>query len=419
MDQKTTTKWTFTSYQKFVIALLAFLQFTVVLDFMVLSPLSAILLDELNITTSQFGLVVSAYAFSAGAAGLLTAGFADRFDRKRLLIFFYTGFLVGTFFCGIAPDYRTLLIARVVTGIFGGVMSSVSYAIITDLFALEKRGRVMGFVQMAFAASQVLGIPFGLYLANHFGWHSPFLLIVALASVVLILVIAYLKPINEHLQLQSKNNAFVHLFHTLSNRRYLKGFSVTIFLATGGFMLMPFGSAFSVNNLGITLEELPFVYMVTGLFTIGFGPLAGKVSDSFGKYRVFTAGSILAIIIITIYCSMGLTPMWLVILMNVLLFAGITARMISSQALITAVPDPKDRGAFMGINSSVMQISGGIASAIAGMIVSQSDSGKILHYDTLGYVVSGTVILTIILMYFINKMIFGPQVEEPRLKRAA
>jgi len=165
---------TFTGYQNFIVTILAIVQFTVILDFMVLSPLGAILLKELSITTAQFALVVSAYAFSAGAAGLLAAGFADKFDRKKLLLFFYGGFIFGTLLCGLAPNYHFLLIARIVTGIFGGVMSSISYAIITDLFAIQVRGRVMGFVQMAFASSQVIGIPLGLFLANMFNWHAPF-----------------------------------------------------------------------------------------------------------------------------------------------------------------------------------------------------------------------------------------------------
>jgi predicted MFS family arabinose efflux permease len=405
MSATSSTNSAFTPYHRFVIAILAIVQFTVVLDFMVLSPLSAILLDELSISTVQFALVVSAYAISAGLSGLLSAGFADKFDRKKLLVFFYSGFILGTLFCGLAPNYDLLLVARIITGIFGGVMSAIGYAIITDLFPLEKRGQVMGFVQMAFAASQILGIPFGLYLATHFGWHSPFLLIVGLSLIVITTVIIYLKPVDEHLLLQEKRNAFSHLIKTLSNKKYLRGFGVTVFLATGGFMLMPFGSAFSVNNLGISLTDLPLVYMITGLFTIFAGPLAGKLSDKFGKFRLFWIGSILTIVMVIIYCGLGITPMWLVITLNVILFIGITARMISSQALLTAIPAPADRGAFMGINSSIMQISGGFASAIAGMIVVQEESGKLLHYSTLGYVVSATIVLTVILMYFISKMV--------------
>src|SRR5882762_302233 len=171
----------FSGYQVFVIAILSILQFCIILDFMVLSPLGAILMPELKITTAQFGWVVSAYAFSAGASGILAAGFADKFDRKKMLLFFYTGFLIGTVLCAIAPDYNFLLIARIVTGIFGGVIGSVSFAIITDLFKMEVRGRVMGFIQMSFASSQVLGLPIGLYLANTWGWHSPFLMIVGIS----------------------------------------------------------------------------------------------------------------------------------------------------------------------------------------------------------------------------------------------
>tara|TARA_R100000005_G_scaffold95173_2_gene75717 strand:- start:4213 stop:5487 length:1275 start_codon:yes stop_codon:yes gene_type:complete len=397
---------TFTSYQKLIIAILAFSQFTVILDFMVLSPLSAILLDELSITTQQFGMVVSAYAFSAGAAGLLAAGFADRFDRKKLLLFFYSGFILGTLFCGLAPNYHFLLIARIITGIFGGVIGSIVYAIITDLFVLEKRGRVMGFVQMAFAASQILGIPIGLYLANHLGWHSPFLLIVGLSLVVGIIIMIYMKPVNEHLKLQTKQNAFVHMAKTLSNKRYLRGFSATTLLATGGFMLMPFGAAFAVNNLGISIDMLPMVYLVTGIFTMVSGPLSGKLSDKYGKFRMFTIGSLLAAGLILLYTNLDVTPLWMVIAINVVLFLGITLRMISSQALLTAIPEPKDRGAFMGINSSVMQISGGFAAALAGVIVVQGEDGKLLRYPLLGLVVTASILITIALMYFINKMVF-------------
>ena len=182
MEASTAHKPTFTGYEKFVIAVLAFLQFTVILDFMILSPLGAFLMPGLNISPEQFGWVVSAYALSAGVSGITAAGFADKFDRKKMLLVFYTGFIVGTLFCGLAPTYHLLLAARIFTGIFGGVLNSIGSAIITDLFPMQVRGRVMGFVQMAFASSQVLGIPLGLYFANHFGWHSSFLMIVGVAS---------------------------------------------------------------------------------------------------------------------------------------------------------------------------------------------------------------------------------------------
>lgn len=399
------TKPTFTGYEKFIIAILATLQFTVVLDFMVLSPLGYILLDKLSITTSQFGLVVSAYAFSAGASGLLTAGFADKFDRKKLLLFFYVGFLVGTFFCGIAPTYHLLLAARVFTGIFGGVIGSISFAIITDLFAIDVRGRVMGFVQMAFASSQVLGIPIGLYLANKFSWHAPFLMIVGLGLIVGVLIVTQMKPIDAHLKLPSKGNAFQHLGKTLSRPDYLQGFAATALLATGGFMLMPFGTAYGVHNLGIAEASLPTLYMVTGISMLVFSPMIGKLSDKVGKYKVFLFGSTITCVMTLIYCNLSVTPLWIIIGLNILLFVGITGRMISASALMTAVPDPQDRGAYMGINSSIQQIAGGLASLLAGFIVSETSTGFIENYPLLGDVVVAAVIITALLMYRIHKYV--------------
>ncbi|WP_435353141.1 MFS transporter [Emticicia sp. SJ17W-69] len=401
----TTANTTFTKYQIFIIAILAILQFTLILDFMVLSPLGAILLKELSIKPAQFGLVVSAYAFSAGASGLLAAGFADKYDRKKLLLFFYVGFVFGTLLCALATTFQFLLIARIVTGIFGGVIGSISFAIISDLFKMELRGRVMGFVQMAFAASQILGLPIGLFLANKFGWHSPFWMIAGFAVIIGFVIVVYMKPVTEHLKFKTDRNPFEHLWKTLSYPEYLRAFVATILLATAGFMLMPFGSAFGINNLKISMHDLPILYGITGAFSIVFGPLAGKLSDKFGKYKVFVIGSIITIIMVVIYTHLSETPLWVVIVINVILFAGITARMISASTLMTAIPQPQDRGAFMSINSSIQQISGGAAAALAGVIVSQASDGKMLHYDLLGYTVAASMLITIVMMYVLNKHI--------------
>lgn len=396
----------FTPYQKFVIAMLAFLQFTIVLDFMIMSPLGALLMPDLGISTRQFGLVVSAYAFSAGASGLMAAGFADKFDRKKLLLFFYSGFVLGTLLCGIADTYWFLLVARIVTGLFGGVVGSVSMAIIADLFALEVRGRVMGFVQTAFAASQVMGLPLGLFLSNHWGWHAPFLMIVGVSAAVGGLIAVKLMPIREHLKVQSARNPFVHLFKTVSQGRYIQAFAATTLLATGGFMLMPFASAFSVNNLHVTMHQLPWVYLGTGIASFIAGPFMGKLSDKLGKYKMFCIGSSLGIATVLVYCNLGVTPLAWVIVINIILFVAITARMISSQSLASGVPDMSDRGAFMAVNNSVAQLSGGVAATLAGIIVIQpANGGPLQRYDILGYVVSAAMIATMALMYPIHKMV--------------
>ncbi len=400
------SKHIFSSYEKFVIAVLALLQFTVVLDFMVLSPLGAILMPRLNISTSQFGLVVSAYAFSAGAAGLLAAGFADRFDRKKMLLFFYVGFVFGTFFCGLVDSYMLLLCARVITGIFGGVIGSISFAIITDTFSMQVRGRVMGVVQMAFAASQVLGIPVGLYLATHFNWHAPFMMIAAVAALVGVLIALKLKPVTEHLNGAHDKNAFIHLWHTASNPFYIRGFAATMLLATGGFMIMPFSTAFLVNNVLIPETRLSEIFFITGVASIITGPFLGKLADMYGKYRLFVFGSILSLIMVIIFTQLGPNPTWVVILINIVLYTGISSRMISSSALISGVPEMKDRGAYMGINSSIQQVSGGIASFLAGLIIFQpSKNAPLQHFDTVGYIAACSMLITLGMMFVINRQV--------------
>ena len=395
----------FTRYQKFVVAVLAFLQFTIILDFMIISPLGALLLRDLNITTRQFGLVVSAYAFSAGASGLLAAGFADKFDRKRLLLFFYAGFMLGTLLCGVAGSYAFLLGARIVTGVFGGVVGSVSMAIIADLFPLALRGRVMGTIQTSFAASQVMGLPLGVFLSNHWGWHAPFIMILAVGVPVGLLIAARMQPIVEHLKTPSGRDPVQHLVATVSQGRYVRTFMATMMLATGGFMLMPFGSAFTVNNLGIPLEKLPWIYMATGAVTLVAGPLLGKLADTIGKYKVFVIGSVLGAALVAIYCNLGRTSLAMVIVVNAVLFVAITCRMITASALISAVPDLADRGAFMAVNTSLQQFSGGLASSVAGLIVVQASDGRIERYDLLGWVVVGAMMLMVALMYPINRAV--------------
>jgi predicted MFS family arabinose efflux permease len=398
-------KSTFSRYEILLIVILTFLQFTIILDFMVLSPLSAILLPQLSITTTQFGIVVSAYAWSAGASGILAAGFADKFDRKKLLLFFYAGFIAGTVLCGIAPNYNFLLIARVITGIFGGVIGSITYAITTDTFPLSVRGRVMGFLQMAFAGASVLGLPVGLYLANEMGWHAPFLMIVGVGILIFIIIAVYMQPVDKHLAIKTDRHPIEHLIKTVSHPTYAKAFACTILLTTGGFMLMPFGSAYTVNNLGISIDKLPLLYLITGICAMIAAPMIGKLSDSIGKYAIFCICSVILIGVTVVYCNLDVIPFWVAIIISILMFTNVSGRMVSSSALVTAIPEPADRGAFMSINSSVNMVSGGIASLIAGTIVYQTQSGHFENYDILGYVVAVAAIITIGLMYIIDQIV--------------
>lgn len=402
----------FSGYQKIVVAMLAFLQFAVILDFMIMSPLGAVIMPDLNIGPAQFGLVVSAYAFSAGIAGLLTAGFADRYDRKKLLLFFYTGFILGTVWCGLAQTFASLLAARVFTGLFGGVIGSIVLAIATDLFAPAMRGRVMGLIQTAFAASQVLGIPAGIYLSNQWNWHVPFMAMAAFGLLGGLLVAWKMQPVDAHLGQPQEHSPFMHLFHTVTEKRYLLAFCITALLTTGGFMLMPFSSAYIVNNMGIDLHHLPTVYLVTGVCTIFIGPLIGRAADAVGKFRVFLFGTALSIVMVLIYTHLGHIPLWMLVLVNSVMFVGIFSRMIPFQAISSTVPAATRRGSYNAISASIQQLAGGVASVAAGHIVTQAADGRLQHFDTVGYVVVATSVLATALLWRLQRAL--PAASQPR-----
>lgn len=392
----------FTPYQRFATGLLTLLQFAVILDFMIMSPLGAMIMPALDMTSAQFGQVVSGYAFSAGISGLLTAGFADRYDRKRLLLFFYAGFLLGTLWCGLANSFEMLLAARIVTGLFGGVIGSIVMAITADLFQPALRGRVMGLLQGGFAASQVLGLPFGLFLASHWGWHAPFLALVALGLGGGALIVVFMKPVNAHLHAGQRDSASRHLLRTLLKRRHAMAFAVTALLTTGGFMLMPFASAFVVHNVEVPLSQLPFVYLATGIATLLISPMVGRLADRVGPMPVFYTGCVITAITVSIYTHLGPSSLATLIVLNIVMFAGIFSRIIPWQAMAVGIPAPEQRGAFTAINTALQQLAGGVASLAAGHIVSIGADGRLQDFHHVGYVVIATTAIAAVVLQLLR-----------------
>src|ERR1700691_1959268 len=395
----------FSRYDKVVIVILGFLQFTVILDFMIISPLGAIVMPSLQISPRQFGFAVSSYAFSAGVSGFLAAGFADRFDRKRMLLFFYFVFMLGTLLCALATTYPLLLLARIVTGLFGRVIGSVVFAIATDLFPLEVRGRVMGVISTAFAASQVLGLPAGLYLTSHWDWHAPFLAIIAVGVPAGVIIMLFMQPVIGHLALKQEHSPLTHLIPTITQPRYRLAFVLVMLMPTGGYMLMPFGTAYIVNNVGLAFAVLPVIYLVTGVSSIFVGPLVGKASDSFGKFPTFCFGSLVTLIMVPLWTNIGHVSLATVVVINVILFAGIFSRMIPAQALVSAIPDPAKRGAFNAVSASLQQFAGGVSAALAGWLIVQRPDGSLAPFFWLGYLGMAIALVTLALMYWVHKQV--------------
>lgn len=405
MTNEISTPGKFTSYQKIVLGVLALLQFMVMLDFMIISPIGYILTKNLDITTKQFGLIVSSYIFSAAISGIISAGFIDKYDRKKVLLFFFTGFIIGTLLCALSNSFITLLAARIFTGIFGGVIGSITMTILSDLFAPNQRGRAMSTVQMAFATSQILGIPLGLFIANNLGWHYTFFLIVILSILILFVILLKLKPIKEHLKIKSDKNPLLHWWHTVKNKQHQIGFSATIILGIG-MMLQPFISIFLINNIHLTNAQVPIIFMVTGAAAFFIMPFVGKLSDKFDRFKIFLFGSVATVIIVPVYTHLPVVPLWVVLIMNVTMFAVIMSRMGPFQALNSMIPQPADRGAYMSISSSLAQMAGGLGIVIAGSIAfQQTPTSPLQNFDLLGYLVIGFSVFAIYLVYRVSKIV--------------
>ena len=393
------------AYQVLLIGVLGCMLFTIVVDYMTLPALSAILLPALGMTTQAFGVVVSAYAFSAGISALLATGFADRIDRKKLLGVYYGGFLGGILLCATADSLLTLIAARVVTGTFGGVVAAICLAIVADVFQPGQRGRVMGYIHMAFAGGLVAGLPLAMYLATRFHWHLTYGVLFAIGLAIGGVFFFKVRPIDAHLYTAPPDSLLKHAAHVVQNGKYWTVFAHNIFLVLGDAMFMTFASAYSTYNLGVSLDDLPLIYGIGGGATIVCSPVIGKLSDRYGTFRIFALGTAMAIVLVAIYSHLGRVPLWVVVVVNALFMVGINARMIASTALATVVPAPQDRGAFMALDSSLQQVAGGVAATAAGWIVYQAPDGMISGYPSLGWTVIGMMCVTIALMYAIYLMV--------------
>ena len=400
----------FNTYQKRALVLLALVQFCIILDFMIIAPIGDILMKAISIDTSQFGIVVSSYAFSAAIASILTAGFADRFDRKKLLIIFFGGFILGTLACGVSHTYEQIVISRIITGMFAGVSNAVLMTLVIDLFLPQQRGRAMGMIQMGFGMSQVIGVPLGLFIAAKLGWEFTFFSIVAFAAVITAALIISLAPANEHLTHQVEKNPFLHFWKTISNKDYQIGFSAVTLLSIGGFMIMPFTAVFMVNNVHVSTHDLPLVFLSSGIVALIVMPIMGKLSDKYDRFTLFTIGSSAGMVAIIIYTQLSVTPLWLVIVINMLVMACIMCRMSPAMALNSMVPKAEDRGAYMGLSSALQQTAGGLGAIIAGMIIYQADNhSPIVHFDWLGYIIALIFAICIYLVYRMKKLLDSRQ----------
>ncbi|WP_276134631.1 MFS transporter [Polluticoccus soli] len=391
--------------ERIILLLLAALNFTHIMDFMIMMPLGNFLMPYFNITSQAFSMLVAAYTFSAGLSGFTAAFFVDRFDRKSVLLFGFAGFLIGTICCAIAPSYAMLLGARIVAGLFGGLISAQVLSIVSDLIPYDRRASAMGMIMAAFSVASVFGVPFGLYLANHFSWHAPFYFAAGLGVLLLPLILRYIPAMNKHVHTakEKRVDPITLVKDIAHNRSQVLALGLSATLMMGHFMIIPFLNPFMEFNKGFSKTQTPMIYFVGGLLTLFTSPLFGRVADKVGKYRLFSILATIALVPVAIITNLPDIPFAVVLCVTGFWFVVSSGRAIPAQAMVSHVVPADRRGSFMSFNSSVQQIFVGLASVVAGFIVVKQPDNTILHYNVTGYFSIAIAICCIYIASLLNK----------------
>lgn len=394
---KTATPPTLTPRRElWLLITLAGIQFTNILDFMIMMPLGPHFTRLFAITDAQFGLLVSAYTLAGGASGLLASLYIDRFDRKRLLLGLYGMFALSTLACGLAWSYEALMLARIAAGVFGGVLSALSQTIVGDVIPFERRGRAMGIVMTSFSVSTVVGVPLGLYTAAHLGWHAPFIGIALLSVVFMHFAVVSLPALNAHLALPAPVSAWQRIRETLADRNHQRAFVFSALIMFAGFTVIPYITIYMQSNVGLHPEQIPLIYLCGGAATLFTARWFGRLTDSFGKFQTFRLLAMAVTVPMLATTLLRPAPLGLVIAVTTMFFICMSGRMIPGMAMLTSAAQPRLRGTFMTLNAAVQSAAMGLAALTGGHLISRDGAGLVENYWMAAVVGSSASLLAIV-----------------------
>jgi MFS transporter, DHA1 family, inner membrane transport protein len=402
-----------TRKETILLIVLASINFTNIMDFMIMMPLAEFLTPVFHTTPQQFSMLVSVYAFSAFAASLTASFFIDRFDRKKALVFAFSGLIIGTIACGFAVSYGMLMAARIVAGLFGGLISAQVLSIVGDTFPYEKRGRAMGILMSSFALAAVAGVPIGLYIANRVSWQTPFIGIGIFGLIALPAVFIVLPKMVGHLKKQGEEKKRFEVYRSIwNNPNEQRGLLMMFTLIMGHFGTIPFIAPFLEKNVGFTKDNISLMYFIGGAISLFSVPLIGKLSDKLGKHKVFGILLVLSCIPVYMLTNMPRIPYGYVLIVTGLFFLLAGGRMVPAQALISSVVPPHLRGGFMNINSSLQQLAIGLAAFVGGLMISKNSAGELTHYDWVGYI---SIVLSLVCLFVMRRVQPVQQTETDRI----
>jgi predicted MFS family arabinose efflux permease len=370
--------------ERWLLLTLASIQFTSVLDFMIMMPLGPQLTELFGISAGEFGFLVSAYTFAAGLSGLLAATYIDRFGRKRMMLTLYPLFGAAALACSIAPTFAWLMMARVASGFFGGVLMALSQTIVAEVIPFERRGRAMSVVMTSFSVATVAGVPLGLFLASHFNWHAPFLAIALMVSMCALGAVKTLPSLKGHLATHPSGDTapslLANLRLVLVDPNHLRAYAMSSSMVFAGFAVIPYITLYLQGNAGFKPEQVPYVYLTGGICTLISARFIGHWSDRAGKAYAFRRLALLMPLPLLAMTLSADLPMVGVLLVSSMLFVVMSGRMIPGMALIGASADPRRRGSFMTLNSAVQSLAMGLAALVGGQILGRDGNGHLTHY---------------------------------------
>lgn len=388
--------------ERWMLLLLAAIQFTTNLDFLIIMPLGPQYMRVMHITPAQFNVIVASYAIAAGIAGVAAGFFLDHFDRKTALLTLYLGFGIGTLLCALAPNFEMLVAARAIAGIFGGVTGAVILAIVGDAIPEYRRGEAMGMVMSAFSVASIVGVPLGLWLASKFSWHVPFFVIAAITIPILVAVVRHVPSMRGHLQHAMETHPAARMMAVLVEPNHRMAFLFMMVLTCAGFTIFPMLATYMVYNVGLTEQQLPFIYLTGGACTLFSMNLIGRWADRAGKQRVFTIMSCLAAVPILALTNLPRVPLLVALAVSTTLMICMSGRFVPAMAMMTATVESRYRGGFMSVNSSVQQFSCGLAAWVSGIIIGQGPNDEITHYPQAGLLSLSCVFACLWLVRFLK-----------------
>ncbi|MBI5926006.1 MAG: MFS transporter [Aquabacterium sp.] len=389
---------------------LAAINFTHIVDFMVMMPLGPQLTKLFHLTDAQFGLLVSAYSLAAGLSGLLVSMVIDRFERKRALLWVYAGFALATLACGLAPSYGALMAARVAAGVFGGVLGALVQTIVGDAVPFERRGQAMGMVMSAFSLSTVAGVPLSLWMASVWGWHMPFFAIAAVSVLVLLGASRSVPLLRGHMAGVSAQPPFEQLRRVLAEPNHWRAFALSMLMLSGSFSIIPYITIYTTTNVGLTAEEVPYVYLAGGVATLFTARMWGRLTDRWGKVAMFRLISLAAVLPMLALTHLPVVPVPVLLVVTTAFFVFVSGRMVPGMALLTAAPEPALRGSFMSVNGALQSAAMGVSAWVGGLLISRTPDGLVEGYGRTGWL---ALVSTLIMVWWVGRLRLHTQAKAP------